>query len=186
MSDCIQKLPYLSVTEFDFFHMVQMKSFHKRKSRLEVQRNNLGKESYLWVYPFTSVSFSIQSPLHSMKVRNQNSTSSSAAINTPELFSWYRLLLTYKGWWQCTHVTSRKPSVIYRPSSNTTVHVYPTNYCPSHIITQSTIIINNKILKCTLSLKRKIVSRYQWITINLHALFQFQGLYQHLICSLAL
>lgn len=47
MSDRIKKLPYLSVTEFDFFHMVQMKSFHKRKSRLEVQRNNLGKESYL-------------------------------------------------------------------------------------------------------------------------------------------
>lgn len=47
MSDCIQRLPHLSVTEFDFFHMVQMKNFHKRKSRLEVQRNNLGKQKYL-------------------------------------------------------------------------------------------------------------------------------------------
>lgn len=64
MSDCIQRLPHLSVTESDFFHMMQMKNFHKRKSRLEVQRNNLGKES-ICEYNIHSLqylsSFSLQS-----------------------------------------------------------------------------------------------------------------------------
>lgn len=45
LSDCSQRLPYLSVTELDFFRMVQMKNSHKRKSRLEAQLNNLVKES---------------------------------------------------------------------------------------------------------------------------------------------
>lgn len=91
MSGCLQSPSYLSGTGFDFCHMVQMKNFHRRKSKWEVQRNNLGKERICECIHW------LQHSAHSRKSRNSNSPSSSAAINTPDWFSSSRLFLAQKG-----------------------------------------------------------------------------------------
>lgn len=94
MSGCLQRPPYLSGTGFDFCHMVLMKNFHRRKSRWEVQRNNLEKRGSVSVSIHSSI---FQHSAHSRKSSNWNCTSSSAAINTPDWFSWSRLVLAPKG-----------------------------------------------------------------------------------------
>lgn len=96
----LQRIPYLSETEFDFFHMVQMKNFHKRKSRLEVQRNNLRKQS---------ICESNIHPLHYLSSVSLQSISWKA--ETKAIFEALLLLIPQT-------IFSIQAFIIYRPSSN--------------------------------------------------------------------
>lgn len=87
--------------------MVQMRNFHKRKSRLEEQRNNLEKQSTCEcnIHPPRDLSsFSLQSISRKAKAK----TALQALLLLIPLFSRHRLLIIY--------------------SSNNTVCVYTANH----------------------------------------------------------